>query len=379
MAKKHSDPYGRIDVRKFKGIRYLGKGYQTYVRINTVLYTETWSADTDVDTMRTWLEDQHAIHGSDKSAAGTFAADVDAYLKRVAAMPSIRHRSRDLRLWVSVLGKDRSRLSIQTADVDTAMQAWILADVAPGTIKNRRAALRAFFYKVDPKRANPVRGSQFPKQRKPEARNLPMATIERIVDTMATDYYNHGIRVPALARIRARVIAFTGLPPALLQQITAADLMPAPNAPTWIRVPARSKGDGVEARELPLTAKGSAAFRAFHDANAYGTFDGSALNEAVKRGAKRIGITSGFRLYDLRHSFLTELYRQTKDLATVARFAMHAEGSPLTARYAQGANQDVDRAAVAAFDTAMATPPPAPAKPVLVRKTAKTAAKRTAA
>jgi hypothetical protein len=33
---------------------------------------------------------------------------------------------------------------------------------------------------------------------------------------------------------------------------------------------------------------------------------------------------SGVRLYDLRHSFGTMLYRVTKDLATVSRFLMHA-------------------------------------------------------
>ena len=53
---------------------------------------------------------------------------------------------------------------------------------------------------------------------------------------------------------------------------------------------------------------------------------------------------AGVSLYDLRHSFLTMLYRVTKDLATVARFALHANVA-MSQRYTAGALQDVDRAA----------------------------------
>ena len=44
----------------------------------------------------------------------------------------------------------------------------------------------------------------------------------------------------------------------------------------------------------------------------------------------------------------------TKDLATVGRLGVHAEGSVITARYAKGANAEVDVAAVAAFERALA-------------------------
>ena len=42
------------------------------------------------------------------------------------------------------------------------------------------------------------------------------------------------------------------------------------------------------------------------------------------------------------------------DLATVGRLLSHAEGSIVTHRYAMGANQDVDRAALAAVAAARA-------------------------
>jgi hypothetical protein len=56
----------------------------------------------------------------------------------------------------------------------------------------------------------------------------------------------------------------------------------------------------------------------------------------------------------LRHSYLNEVYRVTHDLATVARLALHKPGSPITARYAAGANEDVDAAAQEAFSAALA-------------------------
>jgi hypothetical protein len=56
----------------------------------------------------------------------------------------------------------------------------------------------------------------------------------------------------------------------------------------------------------------------------------------------------------LRHSFLSQVYRVTKDLATVGRLGLHAEGSVTPARYAKGANAEVDLAAVEAFETVLA-------------------------
>ena len=77
---------------------------------------------------------------------------------------------------------------------------------------------------------------------------------------------------------------------------------------------------------------------------------------ALYRVIDRAGLDPAtVHLYDLRHSFLTEVYRAKGDLATVGRFGLHAEGSKVTARYAKGANQAVDVAAAAAVSAALAT------------------------
>src|SRR6185295_20308055 len=110
------------------------------------------------------------------------------------------------------------------------------------------------------------------------------------------------------------------------------------------------------ARTLPLTAEGLAAFKAFHAANAYGPFTTESLNRSFTRGCASAGLdATTIHLYDLRHSFLTALYLVTRDLATVGRLGLHAEGSKVTARYAKGADQAVDAAAAAALSQFLAT------------------------
>ena len=96
-----------------------------------------------------------------------------------------------------------------------------------------------------------------------------------------------------------------------------------------------------------MTEDALAAFQDFHDEDGYGKVPKRA-NECVARAYKRVGI-KGARYYDLRHTFLTELYRERGDLGTVARLALHADGSRETSRYARAANADVDRAAVQAL------------------------------
>jgi integrase len=147
----------------------------------------------------------------------------------------------------------------------------------------------------------------------------------------------------ALCGPRIRALAYTGLPPGVLGQLSVGDV-------DWdagiVRLPSRVKGEGVAAREIPLTMQGLDALRALDAVGGwhFGAQTITALNRSFKRAAAKAGVT-GTSLYALRHSFGAELYRQTRDLATVGRFLGHAEGSPMTARYAMGANADVDRAA----------------------------------
>jgi integrase len=336
--------------RKPKGIRRKRGGWQTYIRIHGRYYSESWPISTPIEDMRDWLKTQKDLYGSIGPLKGSFAADVQTYLARVSAMPTYKQRTAHLALWVEALGPDRPSLRITSAEIDVVLQTW-LKTLAPGTVRKRRTALRSFFATMFPTKLNPVKATANPKEPPPEARSLDYAIIERAIAAMP----NHvsvkpgQVKPVSLAKVRARVIAYTGIPPGLLQSITAADLSLANGT---VRIVPRSKGRGVEARTLPLTPQGLKAFKVFAATNAFGSFAIEALNRSFKRGCKRAGV-EGVSLYDLRHSFLSQIYRVTRDLATVGRLGLHAPGSRITARYAQGANAEVDAAAVAAFSTAL--------------------------
>lgn len=340
--------------KKWKGIRRHGAGWQTNVRVNGTLIPKTWSLDTDVDTMATWIADQKTRHATKIDGDQTFAAQVVKFLKKREGMPSHGKYAYNLNFWIAKLGGDRSMRSITDDDISAVLRELLFGKYKKGTVRDRRGALSTFFNTMDPKGANPVRSSLRIKQPKPESRGRDYATVERILAAMPTLSKNRGNKT-SLSRLRARVVAYTGIPPGMLGQIPRHDLNL--DART-VRLEERAKGEGVEARTLPLSDRGVDAFRAFDAANAYGRFDVSGLRRTIKNACRNAGVDpKTFRLYDLRHSFLSQLYRSTKDLATVGRFAMHAPGSPLTARYAQAANVDVDRTAAASFSTAVADVP----------------------
>jgi len=345
--------------RRLTGIRRMRAGWQANVRINGHLYHQQFSLNTPIAEMREWREQQIAEHDGTVPEAGSFRAAIAAYLERISAMPTYKQKRAHLELWAAALGGQRAPASITDAEIDIVLQGWLSPPpdgpgISPGTALKRRTSLQSFFGGKRAKR-NPVRGTARPAPADPEGRALDYGTIAAILAAMpARLSAKRGTdRGPALGTLRAAVLAYTGMPPGMLGKVKPSDLQLAGDGA--VRVSPRRKGRGVAARTLPLTPDGRRAFADFHAADAYGRFAVSSLNVAFKRAAARAGCEPGsVHLYDLRHSFLTELYRVTRDLATVARFAMHSEGSPITARYAKGANVEVDRAAAASFSTALA-------------------------
>jgi integrase len=343
--------------RKLTGIRRRRGGWRVEVRIRGKLHTHQFAIETPIAEMREWREDQVDTFGGECTTAGSFGADIQTYLGRVATMPSYKQRAAHLELWAHALGRDRPRRSITTGEIDGVLQGW-LETRKPGTVRKRRTALQSFFAKMDGKKSrlvNPVKAADNPTGSKPEARALDFFRIADALNAMPELRATKKGRPPrlSLSKIRARVLAYTGIPPGILKHVRPTDLS---IADATVRVVPRHKGAGVEARTLPLTAEGLAAFRAFHAANAYGPFTTESLNRSFKRGCAAAGLdAASIHLYDLRHSFLTALYLVTRDLATVGRLGLHAEGSKVTARYAKGADQAVDAAATAALNQFLTT------------------------
>jgi len=296
-----------------------------------------------------WVEQQTERYGKGADVeTDSFAADVAAYLQRpkVARMASYARVKHALELWLAELGRDRTTRSIETDEVNVVIAKWLDEGLATETVRNRCTSLQSLWTALLPKRQHPFVRSDKPKQpRALQARGLNFALAERALATMP-DYGPGGKHKPArrsLSKIVARIMLHSGLPPSVINGIHEEELDLVNGTVTC----QRHKGAGIEPRTIPLTEDALAAFQDFHDEDGYGKVPKRA-NECVARAYKRVGI-KGARYYDLRHTFLTELYRERGDLGTVARLALHADGSRETSRYARAANADVDRAAVQAL------------------------------
>lgn len=340
-------------ARKLTGIQYRGKKWRAAIRINGTLHVSPWGTE-PLEDLRTWREDQVDKFGGERDVGGGLAEKVKIYLQRVAAMPTIDQRTAHLALWVHELGADRPPLSVKDTEIDIVLQDW-LETLAPGTVRKRRTALRSFYSKMYPKKVNPVKGTTNPKEPPAEARDMGYPALERALAAMP-DYRDTKKGLPrrmSKSKIRARCIGYAGFPPGLLQEILPHELQLTVGK---VRIVPRSKGEGIEARTITLSDDALAAFKDFHANNCYGPFAIESLNRSFKRGCKKAGLNpKSVHLYDARHTFLSQVYRVTRDRSTVERLGLHAKGSVCSARYTKAADEAVDAAAVEAFNAALET------------------------
>ncbi len=251
-------------------------------------------------------------------------------------MPTFNEREKHIALWTAEFGQ-RARHTIDTASIDAVLSRWLNADLAPSTVRNRRTALLHLWTKLDGKAApNPVRGALMPSLPDPAARAIRYDQIEKILDAMP----DVGQALPGKARedasktkARLAVIAYTGLPHSLLKRLTHESV-------NWqartFTVPRRHKGKGVKTRTLPLTDRGVQALERFADLECWGNFSNSSMLKSWHRACEAVNVLPAPRVYDLRHSFTTEMYRQTGDPKATAAMLMHSEKSHMMDRYTVG-------------------------------------------
>lgn len=342
-------------ARKETGIRRRRGGWSVFVRVRGHLYKKQFPIDKPIAELRQWRKDQTDLHGGRTHSGAGFAADVETFLEKpeIAAQAYVGQLGAMLALWVNELGADRPRSSISRDEIEAVIQRWLKRYAEP-TVYHRRSALSSLYATLDGVgAANPVKETTCPKSWIPKDHSVAYEKLAAIVAAMPDwRYVKKGIRQPSAAKIVATVIVDVGIRGADLLRVRKRDINWDTAAFRW---PASSKGRGVSARTVPLTANGLKAFRAFDAANLYGAFNVEAVSHAFKRTARRIdGKDTPIHLYSLRHSVGADLYRTTRDLQTVGRMLNHAPGSRATAQYAQGANADVDRAAVVSLSAARA-------------------------
>lgn len=312
--------------------------------------------DTKEKVMTDWQDDTRVALRKllGKQTKGTLAADVVVYLRAVKTMTTYDARERDLALWVEEF-PNRARHTIKTHEISAVLQRWLEEGYAAMTVYNRRTALQAVWTTLDGKRAdNPVDAAFSPDLPTLMARDLPLATIDRVLD--AVEDRGQGLRGQARGgvsktKIRLRVIAYTGLPHKLVKQITRAGI-------DWkgrkVLAAKRRKGTGVDARWLPLADEAYDALVDFDRYDCYGAFSNSSMRQTWRRAWKWVhpDWPEDEKIpypYQLRHSFATAIVAQNGDEKAVAGLLMHSPKSNITPRYTIGAVPERMQTGIEAF------------------------------
>ena len=271
-----------------------------------------------------------------------FTADVDRYLRTIQSPTHLRNATGLLKHWCAIFG-DRHRNEITDMEI---REEFARFDKAPSTLNHLRHVLIAFYATLNGRTGhNPARVLKKVRERYDDARALPYETIQKIFDALQ----------PSPTKARLMVMAYTGLPQAQIERLQPHDVRLAKRA---IYVRPRRKGAGVAGKMLPLSTAGVKALKEFTRLHAFGTFQRKQLQATFANGIEWSGVSvpDGTRPYDLRHSFLTEVYRQTGDLNAVAELGMHATLEQ-TARYARGAVSERAEKAVRATNLNRGTTP----------------------
>lgn len=366
-------------------------GFRAWVRVSSKpaefdqLLTKRFPANTDLSRIRAWRTEargrlqqrleQHCYQRAVRiGTPGTFRADAVTYLVAVQAMTTYRERCWQIALWVEIFG-DRQRDTIKAHEIRAIRDRWLtdgpkrrwrringvgqwvdeVAPLAASTVNHRLRALSNLWTVLDGRHApNPVR-EEVPEAAEPVEvpRALDYQTIRRILEAMS----DQGLAIKgetrrpySLAKVRARVMAWTGVTPKELGKVEPADIR---WDDAFLLVPARRKGRGAPGRIVPLGPDGLGALRDFDRLSAYGRFSTRAVLRAWQHACRTV-IGRSVRLYDLRHSFVTGIVRATGNLDAAQLLAGHTDRRT-TRRYGLSAVLPLLRASVDAF-TSSVTP-----------------------
>ena len=335
-----------------RGIRRDSRGrIHAYVRAHGQLRFKRFPVGTSLDTVRRWRVDTRAgLTHSQRAATGTLAADIEPFLRQIADRPQlVAERRRQLTWWADRLGP-RRREAITAVDVREAL-ADLRQTHAASTCNHYRQALFSLYRILDGRGApNPLQEvAPFPTP-PPEARGLSYHTVQRILAAMSDQ---GGVRGPgrpraaaSAAKVRCRVLAFTGLRPSELMRYRPEHW----DRTTQTLVVLTAKGG--RTRTIPLSAPAAEALAGLEALGALGPFSMSTVRRAFTRAVERVGL-HGVRPYDLRHSYGTALYRVAGDTRLVKDLLGHSD-TRMTERYTLGHVPAAMRAATTQFEAHVA-------------------------
>lgn len=320
-------------------------GYEIIVQRKGQQHRERFDRGTPKPTLKAHRQriiDDLVVRAA-KSSPGTLAGDAARYLETIQPGRTRDDRENELQAWIAQYGATK-RAQLTTQDVRVQLATWRAAGLKPSTLNHRRQALRSLYKTLDGPDA-PTPCDHIPKyQEERIIRDVPRACVIAILRQLPRT--KNGARI--------KVIARTGLPHVQVGKIQRADLRLTTRD---VSITPRRKGAGAKARRVPLTHAAVRAFREFDRLDAYGPFSNSSLHKVFQQAVKdaidkwpgRWPGPTKIRPYDLRHAFLSEVYRRTKDLRATAELGLHASMT-ITARYAEAAVSDTASAARDAMD-----------------------------
>jgi integrase len=292
--------------------------------------------------MKQWQEDHRAAlrRKNPVAASGTLEADAASYL----ALPSVKaqtgYANTQYRInwWVERLGHKR-RSAITPDDIRAGLEALIESRLSPGTQKGYLDALARLWSKLDGRSHYcPVKDVDKPRQAQLPVRTIPPDDLRKILDALPQPYSKTSARI--------LVFATTGFSSSMQQRLNPQDI---DLERAMVTVPPRHKGRGVAGRVLPLTQAAVYAFKVWLSVGAQGAFNNDGLAVGFKAACQRAGVRP-YRLYDLRHAFITEAVKALGPVGAMG-LAMHSN-IQTTMRYANGAVQPQMQATVDALNLA---------------------------
>lgn len=258
---------------------------------------------------------------------------------------------------------------ITADDVRRVMAKIVGSGKAAATANKARGALCRMCNVLYPEGPNPTKGVSNYSTVYDDPRGFDMTMLREIIEGMpdigAARKESERADVN-LAKLRLRVMLETGMPPSTLMRIEPQDaFIKELRKLRSVKTKPRRKGKGAKGVNIPLTTEGVEAMCALVEHAAFGGFDQRAVNRCFKRAVARYKtawmddnagerwpLPADIHAYDLRHAFLSELYRRSGNLHAVARVAGHSPKSvhTVTARYTAASVDEVTRTAVDAMN-----------------------------
>jgi integrase len=297
--------------------------------------------------------------GPARAAAGSLASDIPVYLE---TLPEGRYKTDSAWLlahWsASPLGP-MARQQIERLDIVAQIARWTEAGIAASSVNKRLSRLRKLYAGLDgPDVPAPTDKITFLPAPEPEPRDISTRIVSLILDSIVDHGRPEKGQTPppfSITKIRLRVMAWTGIPPATLHRVRPRDL-DLKGGQIYLRP--RRKGKGAAGVWIGLLPQGIDALRDFAAAKLFGrSYSNSSAGKTWRVGIRRATLKASAhakatgdrswleeleqlparcRPYDLRHSFGSEMYRRTGDLGAVSELMQHATLQQ-TSRYTLGA------------------------------------------